>query len=129
MKVLCIECESEKVELTPELRFHCLDCGRLFDSEDIQREMLRRRLSPLLSGTSEEDPMKVFVTIGEEEACGFGSLELPEIEEVFLFEDGTMWFHIYGGREADGTKTWEDIDTLSIKELWDLVEAVSRSCK
>ena len=129
MKVLCIECESEKVELTPELRFHCLDCGRLFDSEDIQREMLRRRLSPLLSGTSEEDPMKVFVTIGEEAACGFGSLELPEIEEVFLFEDGTMWFHIYGGREADGTKTWEDIDTLSIKELWDLVEAVSRSCK
>ena len=127
--MLCIECESEKVELTPELRFHCLDCGRLFDSEDIQREMLRRRLSPLLSGTSEEDPMKVFVTIGEEEACGFGSLELPEIEEVFLFEDGTMWFHIYGGREADGTKTWEDIDTLSIKELWDLVEAVSRSCK
>lgn len=125
MKVLCIECESEKVELTPELRFHCLDCGRLFDGEDIQREMLRRRLSPLLSGTSEENPMKVSsVIIGEEEACGLSSLELPEIEEVFLFEDGTMWFHIYGEIEADGTKAWEDIDKLSIKELWDLVEAV-----
>ena len=90
----------------------------------VQREMLRRRLSPLLSGTSEENPMKVSVIIGKDEACGLGSLELPEIEEVFLFEDGTMWFHIYGEIEADGTKAWEDIDKLSIKELWDLVEAV-----
>lgn len=121
MKIKCPFCGSKNVELTQDVQFHCKSCERLFDGNDIQREILRHRLSPLLSGTSEESPKEVDVTIGEEEAVGLSSLELPVIDGVFLFEDGTMWYHIKNAVDCYGDKLWEDIDNLDIADLRSLV--------
>ena len=124
--IQCPFCESLNVRKMDDTKFECAECSRLFDAEDIRREKLRHRLSPLLSGTSEESPRGVSVAIGEEEACGLSSLELPEIREVFLFDDGTMWFHVYGGVDVEGNKLWENIDHLSVADLEKLVSSLER---
>ena len=115
--IQCPFCESLNVRKMDDTKFECAECSRLFDAEDIRREKLRHRLSPLRG---------VSVAIGEEEACGLSSLELPEIREVFLFDDGTMWFHVYGGVDVEGNKLWENIDHLSVADLEKLVSSLER---
>ena len=100
----CPYCESTDTETTDEEdRFHCCECGRLFDRDDIRREELRHTLSPRLSGTSEEKPLEVNIPIGEH--------GVTVVDRLFLFQDGTIWFRIKGETE------YRDIDTLSIADL------------
>lgn len=100
----CPYCESTNTETTDEeSRFHCCECDRLFDTEDIRREELRHTLSPRLSGTSEEKPLEVNIPIGEH--------GVTVVDRLFLCEDGTIWFRIKGETE------YRDIDTLSIADL------------
>lgn len=100
----CPYCESTDTETTDEEgRFHCRECGRLFDRDDIRREELRQTLSPRLSGTSEEKPLEVNIPIGEH--------GVTVVDRLFLFEDGTIWFRIKGETE------YRDIDTLCITDL------------
>lgn len=100
----CPYCESTDTETTDEEnRFHCCECGHLFDTDDIRREELRHTLSPRLSGTSEENPLEVNIPIGEH--------GVTVVDRLFLFEDGTIWFQVKGETE------YRDIDTLSIADL------------
>lgn len=100
----CPYCESTNTETTDEeSRFHCRECGRLFDRGDIRREELRHTLSPRLSGTSEKKPLEVNIPIGEH--------GVTVVDRLFLFQDGTIWFRIKGETE------YRDIDTLSIADL------------
>lgn len=76
------------------------------------REMLRRKFSTLLIHTSEENPMKCSVKIGEKEAMGLSSLELPEVVKMFQHPiEGIIYFFIYG------YKDYIEFDDLDIEDL------------
>lgn len=60
----------------------------------------------MLVDTSEEEPMRVDITVEE--------LSSP-IDALFLFEDGTMWYRVKGQAE------YLDLDTLSIAALESIV--------
>lgn len=108
--VTCPFCESSKVVIDEaDGRYHCTECDRLFDDDDIRREELRHRLSPKLSDTSEEEPLQVDIPIGKD-----GRI----IDSVFLFYDGTMWFRLKGEDE------YKDIDELDIDDLEALVSGI-----
>ena len=123
--IRCPYCDGTNIKATDDGRYHCKDCDHLFDDEDIERENLRHQISPLLDGTSEEQPKEIFFNLpsAEEEAQGLSSLEIPAIDKVFELEgDGTMWYHLYGEREDNGKDTWRDIDELTIKDMRGLLD-------
>lgn len=65
------------------------------------REKLRRRLSAILMDTDEQHPMECNVLIGESEAQGLSSLELPVVVSVFQQpSEGIIWFNIYGCKDS-----------------------------
>lgn len=106
----CPDCESDDTEMGFNGRYHCNRCDRLFDDEDIRREELRHTLSPMLSETSEEDPLQTDVAVEE--------LGPSVIDRLFLFEDGTIWYGIRGEAE------YRDIDTLSVDALEKIIETI-----
>lgn len=127
-KIVCPYCGSERVHLNKEADafnpydvYECEECERLFDKEDIEREDLRRQISCLLNGTSENEPKEIYFMIpsAEEEACGLSSLEIPHIDKVFEVEgDGTMWYHEEGENELESREPiWHDMDELEISDL------------
>lgn len=134
-KIYCPDCGCTQFH-PYEDRYECDSCGRLFDEEDIEREELRHRLSPMLDGTSEEKPMEIYFVIpsAEEEACGLSSLLIPHIDKVFEMEgDGTIWYHEDGEYENPfpdrerGEKPvllWRDIDELELADLRALVDYI-----
>ena len=84
-----------------------------FVPEELYRtEGLRHKISALLNGTSEEHPHECEITIGESDACGLSSLELPTVIACFEMEgDGTIWFMI------DGVGDWTDFDDMELEDL------------
>lgn len=108
----CPFCENENTELDmTEQRFHCKQCDSLFDEEDIVREDLRHHLSRILHKTDEQHPLPCGARIGEGEACGLSTLELPEVISCFQQNDGTIWVNIYGCEEP------QDIDDLPTEDI------------
>lgn len=122
----CPYCGSEKIHNAYCAEFECEECECLFTEEDVEREDLRHQISPLLNGTSEEEPAEIYFMIpsAEEEACGLSCLEIPHIDKIFEMEgDGTMWYHEIGENELEsGNPIWHDLDELSIKDLRALLD-------
>lgn len=120
----CPYCGSHATEPKEESRrlnlCHCTECDHLFDDEDIAREGLRHRLSPLLSGTAEDKPKALIlpVAISEYSVCagGFPSLVTLQVTGAFLFEDGTIWLTLKDEEPMN-------IDDLTIGNLRCIVEA------
>lgn len=76
------------------------------------KEVLRKKFSALLMHTSEENPIECSIKIGEEEAMGLSSLELPEVIKVFQHPtEGIIYFLI------DGMEDYMEFDDLSITDL------------
>lgn len=122
-KIYCPFCGSKKFHVN-EGKYECDECHWLFDEEEIERQELRHQISPLLNGTSEEEPAEIFFNLpsAEEDAQGLSSLEIPAIEKIFEMEgEGTMWYHLYGEREDNGEDTWHDLDELPIGDLRELL--------
>lgn len=122
----CPYCGSKTIKETFFNRpcWICEDCQCLFDEEDAEREDIRHKVSALLNGTSEEHPRKCDIIVGEHEAMGLSSLELPNIVEAFEMEgDGTIWFYEYGavegfiGEKGESTKSWTNFDDYDIYDL------------
>ena len=57
---------------------------------------LRKSFLDALAGFSRESPLCLDAIVGEEEACGLSSLELPVVEAAWTDGDDTLWFRIYG---------------------------------
>ena len=114
----CEEVEPREGEAGQRLH-HCPYCDRIFNDEDIEYESLRHRISALLNGTSEEEPLECDITIGEDEACGLSSLEMPNVIKAFEVEgDGTILVHIEGDRDIQtGELHWTDINDLTLSDL------------
>lgn len=75
-------------------------------------EELRRKFSALLMNTNEAHPIECYIQIGEEEAVGLGSLELPTITEIFQEpKEGIIWLRM------EGVKDLMEFDDFKMKDL------------
>lgn len=120
----CPYCESQNIESYEDC-YHCKECDSLFDEEDCIRQELRHQISPLLDGTSEEEPAEIFFNLpsADREAQGLSCLEIPSISKIYEMEgEGTMWFHILGEKEDSGEDRWHDLDELPIGDLRALLD-------
>lgn len=103
-----------------------LDIETLPDEKvgDIRREQIRQILSSRLADTDEKKPLQFndekMVVIGEEEAQGLSSLELPRVTSLFQVPgDGTIWVNIVGCDEP------MDIDDLNLCDLENILDAIA----
>ena len=109
---VCPICGEADIEREEGFRWHCHKCDALFSDEDVVIENLRHSISAMLNGTSEENPRKCDIVIGEAESQGLSELEKPHITQAFEIEgDGRIFF------KADGWDEWQDFDNFSIYDL------------
>ena len=81
-----------------------------------KREQLRHQLSSILMDTSEESPMACRITIGESEACGLSSLELPTVVSAFqLPAEGIIYFGFEGVAEP---MEFDDMTMNDLLTIW-----------
>lgn len=84
------------------------------------REQLRHKLSAILMDTDEQHPIECNITIGEEEAMGISSLELPTIISAFqLPSEGIIYFNIEGLKEPI------EFDDIHKKDLIKILNALN----
>ena len=82
-----------------------------------EKEQLRRKLSAILMDTSEEKPMECEIAIGEREACGLSSLELPTVVRAFqLPAEGIIYFQIEGMQEPT---EFDDLPVHDLQTIYD----------
>ena len=120
----CPYCGSENFEHMGENDYwngrpwHCHECDCWFNEDDYEHEMLRHIISAICSGhfADEENPLAVSMPLGEndEENCGLSSLDLPWINSVFQFQDGTMWANVDGYEEP---VNFDDISTDDLRDM------------
>ena len=90
-----------------------------YDYEEDCRQELREQISPLLNDTSEESPLECCIPIGQADAQGLSTLELPTIVRAFEMEgEGTIWFMI------DGEGDYRDFDEFSTDDLRTILKAL-----
>ena len=90
----------------------------------MDKEELRHNLSLLLMDTNITNPVNCDIIIGEEEAIGLSSLEMPKIVSIFQEpSEGIIWFQIEG---IDELKEFDDIYNMLSKEEWN--ELINRLC-
>lgn len=76
------------------------------------KERLRKEISKFLIDTDENHPLKCNVIIGEDEAFGLSSLQLPRICELFQIPgEGIIYYKL------EGTNDFEEIETLTKSDL------------
>ena len=126
-RAVCPDCGSERVR-SSDGRIECLDCGRLFDTDDIRWQEVRNGISGLLADTDEEHPL-VFPAgfmpiLGEcwPDTVGLSSLDLPLVEKAFQVPgDGTIWVHVYGEYDREtGDPAYHDIEEVGFIDQHDL---------
>ena len=80
------------------------------------KEKLRRRLSTILMDTDEQHPLEYNVLIGESEAQGLSSLELPIVVSVFQQpSEGIIWFNI------EGCKDPIEFDDMNLEDIINII--------
>ena len=85
-------------------------------------ERLKNRLTKILTGTDRNHPKEFYAVIGEEEALGVSSLELPLVTGAFLDSPGnSVYFQI------DGLKDPLDCQDLPEEDLAKILEALEPS--
>ena len=119
----------DNLKLYPEINSKLEELyGHIENVEDSgEREELWPKISALLEGTSEEEPMEVEISLPEyeDDACGLSELEIPFVDMLFQEEGGgMMWYHIDHENELDGSPIWRDLDELSIKDLRAIYEGL-----
>ena len=98
--------------------FHCEECDRVFSAEGWIREHIRHQLSPLLVDTDEQHPKMLswHVLVGERDACGLSTLELPRVTGAFHDPEARIWFTLEGCDEP------MNFDNLETGDLFNLLE-------
>ena len=83
------------------------------------REEIRKKLSCILEGTSEEKPLLCDIILeSNPENCGLSSLEIPSVDKAFLQEgEGIIWFHI----DHTPDDEWIEFDDMYTEELLDIL--------
>ena len=123
-KAKCPYCGSSHLTtMVDDYRFRCMDCEMMFDTQDIQLEDIRHRISRVLSANfaTENNPYPCDMELGE--WCvdkGSGELELiyPHLVSIFQTEDGIICFTL---AEMDGIC---EFDVMPILDLQDIADAI-----
>lgn len=118
-KIVCPYCGSEKITTEGD-RYHCTECDWLFDDDDIIREDLRHKISAHLMGTTEESPRELDITIGESDAVGLSSLELPQVVGAFHDYEAVIWFNVYGVEEPI---EFDNMQTEDLQKILNFLES------
>ena len=115
----CPYCGSENIEWNDE-KSYCLGCGNDFTEEEAEFEDIRHELSALIMETSEEEPFPCEVTIGEDEAQGLSTLQMPLVVSVFQDCYACIWVNI------DGTEEPTNFDDLTLSDVKSILKEVKR---
>ena len=101
--------------------YHCTTCEYDFSEDDLQHELLRKKISCVCSGenATEENPIKCDVIIGGDEAQGLSELENPQVTSVFQDHDGIVWVNIYGSNEPIEA---DMLSTLDLQNILDYLQ-------
>ena len=76
------------------------------------KERLRKEISKFLIDTNESYSLKCDIIVGENEAFGLSSLQLPRICELFQIPgEGIIYYKL------EGTNDFEEIETLTKSDL------------
>ena len=94
----CPYCNSSHTTEEYAGTYHCKDCDRLFDINDVILEPIRHRISAICSANyaTEENPILCDIVIGDIEPYGLSTLEMPHVTSIFEMQDGVIYFNIEG---------------------------------
>ena len=115
---ICPYCGSENI-----CNNYCYGCGLEFSKEDVEYECVRHELADLVKNTDEQHPLHCEITIGEDDAQGLSSLELPVVVGIFKGKYGDIWFNIYGVEEP------LIFDELSFENVSEILKELKLSLK
>lgn len=108
-----------------ETVYHCNECECDFTEDDFKHEIYRQRISCICGGeeAEEENPINCVLTenswgilIGEEEAQGLCTNQMPHVTEVFQDSEGIVWVNIEGYDEPMEADMLDTSDLKSIDE-------------
>lgn len=86
------------------------------EPESDVKEDIRHQISAYLMHTSESKAMPLDVIIGEDDAVGLSTLEMPHVTSGFQDGEGIIWFRIYGYSEP------VEFDTLTLSDVKNILE-------
>lgn len=126
MKIdICPYCGGNNIQYSDRSEhYYCYGCGNIFNDKDAEFEDIRHQLSALIMDTTEENPLKCEVVVGEDDACGLSSLELPLVVGIFQDCYACIWVNIYGMAEP---MNFDDLTLNDVKEILDEVKNI-KSC-
>lgn len=114
----CPYCMGENIEFDAnEQRWHCKDCDYLFDEDDCERENIRHQISAILSAGFHDDsnPLECDIVLeSNPENVGLSTLEMPHVVKAFQFQDGTIWFYVYGYEDYTN---FDDFETVDLRDI------------
>lgn len=111
-EITCPFCGSTSVYVHGDGRYVCDECQIPFDNADLEWWGYYNKISAILIDTCEEKPLACHITIGEDEAVGLSTLQLPTITELFQEPcEGIIWYKVYGN------PNWHPFDIFSLDGL------------
>lgn len=87
-----------------------------YKPESAVKEDIRSQISAYLMHTAESKAMSMDVIIGEDDAVGLSTLEMPHVTSGFQDGEGIIWFRIYGYSEP------VEFDTLTLSDVKNILE-------
>ena len=88
------------------------------------KERLRKEISKFLIDTNESYPLKCDIIVGEDEAFGLSSLQLPRIYELFQIPgEGIIYYKL------EGANDFEEIETLTKSDLTNVLNYLEEKCQ
>jgi hypothetical protein len=86
-----------------------------------KKEYFRRKISSFLIDTSEQNPLKCTIIVGEDEAFGLSTLQMPTICEIFQIPgEGIIYYKL------EGTPNFEEIETLTVFDLIEIYKYLKK---
>ena len=86
----------------------------------MNRENIRKQLSAILMDTNEEHPLDCNIMIGEDEAMGLSTLQIPEIYQLFQQPtEGIIWTVINGYQQPVEFDNLTDFDIQQIAKYFE----------
>jgi DNA-directed RNA polymerase subunit RPC12/RpoP len=120
-RTICPYCGSEHLEWREsEEKYYCLGCGNDFTEKEAEFEDIRHELSALIMDTTEENPLQCEVIIGEDEAQGLSTLQMPLVVGVFQDCYACIWVNIEGAEEPT------NFDDLTLGDVKSILKEVKR---
>ena len=123
-RTICPYCGSEHLEWHESgENYYCLGCGNDFTEKEAEFEDVRHELSALIMDTTEEEPFPCEVTIGEDEAQGLSTLQMPLVVGVFQDCYACIWVYIEGAEEPTN---FDDLTLNDVKSILKEVKNIKK---